>query len=131
MAQAFGWRTFGCDGTFLMFDVSNRESFLSVAHHHTAMCKHAREHVRAVLVGLKSDSASGERQVSVAEAQALADSLRCPDGAPLRYIECSCRSGKGVEQAVYSLTRDCLSRRLPPALPSAPPRKPSWQCNVQ
>ena len=126
----------GCDGVFLMFSVSDRDSFQRITEHHSAMCAHARQCVQAVVVGLKSDLAGSERKVGVAEATALAASLRSPDGAPLRYMECSSLSGQGIEQVVYALTRDC-HRQMAPQPPeqscSAPRRTPStaWQCCVQ
>ena len=126
----------GCDGAFLMFSVSDRDSFERITDHHSAMCTHAGDRVQAVLVGLKSDLAGSERKVSFAEAMALAASLRSPAGARLRYMECSSLSGQGIEQVVYALTRDC-HRRMAPRPPEqsrlASRRMPSsaWKCCVQ
>ena len=57
----------------------------------------------------EAEGAARPRAVSVAEAQAVAETLRTAGGRRVRYVDCASRSGRGVERAVCMLVREVLS----------------------
>jgi len=107
-------------GAFLMFDVTDRESYdEALRRFEAAISTELPSHTVVVLVGLRAGEAGEEhggegargrtREVSAEEARARASTLRTAGGRRVRYVECSARSGRGVEQAAYALVRPVLS----------------------
>ncbi|KAF1810965.1 GTP-binding protein-like protein RAB2 [Eremomyces bilateralis CBS 781.70] len=89
-------------GALLVFDITRRETFLSVTSWLNDLRQIAEDHVVVVLVGNKSDLAGssmgtdGEnrRQVRKEEADQW-----CKDNNVMCYVETSAKSGEGVESA--------------------------------
>ena len=103
-----------------MFDVTDRESYDEALRRFEAtVSAEPPSRTVVVLVGLKAGEAGEEhggegvrrrtREVSAEEARARASTLRTAGGRRVRYVECSARSGRGVEQAAYALVRPVLS----------------------
>ena len=109
----------GAQGILLIYDVSNRVSFLHLERWH-AECQRYAEAPSMVVVGTKTDAAAARRQVSAEEAEAWAAAHDCA------YIECSAKDPSSVATiaALFAeLARRCLAR-LPPK-PAAPLLEPS------
>ncbi len=94
----------GASGALLVFDISRKNTFLSVTSWLHDLRQIAEEGIVVVLVGNKSDLASAstvsdqgednKRQVTREEAEGW-----CRQNGVMRYIETSARSGEGVERA--------------------------------
>ncbi len=102
----------GSHGFILCFDLTCRESLgwlssLTWAEHYLQCVPPG---VPALLVGMKADLANrgSIRQVGVAEAEDFAALLEDRLGVRPEYVECSSRTGDGVERAMYTLVRDAL-----------------------
>ncbi|KAF2688700.1 ras-domain-containing protein [Lentithecium fluviatile CBS 122367] len=96
----------GASGALLVFDISRKNTFLSVTSWLHDLRQIAEEGIIVVLVGNKSDLASAstvsdqdqdaenKRQVSKEEAEAW-----CKANGVMEYVETSAKSGEGVERA--------------------------------
>lgn len=92
----------GASGALLVFDITRRNTFLSVTSWLTDLRQIAEEGIIVILVGNKSDLASSsvaeeadnKRQVTVEEAEQW-----CKENRVLQYVETSAKSGEGVERA--------------------------------
>ena len=105
-----------------MYDVANRDTFNSIEHWMQQIRKFASENVSMILIGTKSDlpvvdgktattdqhlpssawPRSTNREISYDEGKAVADFYGIP------FIECSAKSGEGVDMAVLTLAMDVL-----------------------
>ncbi|KAF2710935.1 ras-domain-containing protein [Pleomassaria siparia CBS 279.74] len=94
----------GASGALLVFDISRKNTFLSVTSWLTDLRQIAEEGIIVVLVGNKSDLASAstvkneseenKRQVTKEEAEEW-----CRENGVMQYVETSAKSGEGVERA--------------------------------
>jgi Ras-related protein Rab-2A len=96
----------GASGALLVFDISRKNTFLSVTSWLHDLRQIAEEGIIVVLVGNKSDLASAstvsehdqdaenKRQVSKEEAEEW-----CKANGVMEYVETSAKSGEGVERA--------------------------------
>ncbi|KAF2878283.1 P-loop containing nucleoside triphosphate hydrolase protein [Massariosphaeria phaeospora] len=95
----------GASGALLVFDISRRNTFLSVTSWLHDLRQIAEEGIIVVLVGNKSDLApastvsddqkeSNKRSVTKEEAE-----LWCKENGVMQYVETSAKSGEGVERA--------------------------------
>ncbi|KAI0807864.1 ras-domain-containing protein [Fomes fomentarius] len=103
----------GAAGCLLVYDVTNRQSFLNVRSWLTDVREHADPHLTCILVGNKIDlcmedpSSTGpkrKREVTAEEAELWAKE----EG--LLFVEASARSGENVEHAFERATRDILEK---------------------
>lgn len=99
----------GATGIIIVFDLTNRESFMNVNNWMDEISKIASDIVKVLLVGNKSDL-SYQRSVSYDEAQELADSLG------IDYIEVSAKSASGIEDCFVKMIRiikdDKVNRKI-------------------
>jgi len=94
----------GAHGVMVVFDVTNAESFEGIASWMADVHKFGIEGTPMVLVGNKCDLES-KRQVTRAQAQALADSLGC------RYCETSAKDNLNVDDTFAHIVDECVQRR--------------------
>ena len=66
----------GAMGILLVFDVTNRQTFLNVKNWMRQIEMHASENVNKILIGNKCDAGEGERDVTTAEAGVLANEFK-------------------------------------------------------
>ena len=108
----------GSHGVFLCFDLTCRESLERLSS--VTWAEHLQyipPGVPVLLLGMKADLANGDsdmsgcaapRQVGIAEAEDFAALLEDRLGMRPEYVECSSRTGDGVERAMYTLVCDAL-----------------------
>lgn len=87
----------GAHGIIVVFDVTNKDSFLNVGNWMNEITKYASDNVNKLLIGNKTDLAE-RRVVSFEEAKELADSLG------VSYIETSAKTASGVEESFTRMT---------------------------
>jgi Ras-related protein Rab-1A len=92
------------NGLVVVYDISNRESFDSVGRWFAEAEKLAAPEVCKLLIGNKSDLASG-RVVSSSEGADLAQSLGIP------FLETSAKSKENVSELFMSMGRVILEKR--------------------
>lgn len=92
----------GAHGIIIIYDVSNRHSFLHIKQWLLEIDRHASENVNRLLVGNKIDKKA--RQVSTEEAQAFADELG------ISFIETSAKDSVNVDQA-FAIIADQIKQR--------------------
>jgi Ras-related protein Rab-1A len=92
----------GASGVIVVFDVSNRDSFMNVSRWMQDAQRYTMDNTPMVLVGNKIDT--DNRVVSQEEAQSMAQNLG------MSYIECSCRDSVGVSDAFLALTEGCFRK---------------------
>ena len=85
-----------------MFSISSRQSFDMIDQVNDALLNTLGDapDVPRVLVGSMKDLAASNRQVSLIEAQALADKWGVP------YIECSSKTGENVADVFHTLLKE-------------------------
>ena len=88
----------GTDGVILVFDITNKETFDLLETWLKELKDTNKADVSKVLIGNKSDL-SGERQVTVEDAQYLADTMKC------KYFEASAKSGENIAEALDEIAR--------------------------
>ena len=88
----------GTDGVILVFDITNKETFDLLETWLKELKDTNKADVSKVLIGNKSDL-SGERQVTVEDAQYLADTMKC------KYFEASAKSGENITEALDEIAR--------------------------
>jgi len=101
----------GAAGCLLVYDVTNRKSFVNTKSWLADVREHADPHVTCILVGNKvdlcddvQDGPSKPRQVSTEEGAQFAQQ----EG--LLFVEASAKSGLNVEQAFVEAARDILQK---------------------
>lgn len=96
----------GSDGVMLIFDLTNRKSFLSMRDWYHDIKKYLSDStdLAGFIIGNKSDI-SHERKVSKEEAQKFATELG------LNYSEISALTGKNVEFSFYQMTEKLLESK--------------------
>jgi len=92
----------GAHGIIVTYDVTDRESFKNVRHWLQEIGKYAKEDVRKLLIGNKSDLTS-RKAVSYDEGKELADSLG------VQFLETSAKSAHNVEEAFQAMAREIVS----------------------
>jgi len=88
----------GTDGVILVFDITNKETFDLLETWLKELKDTNKADVSKVLIGNKSDLAK-ERQVTVEDAQQLADTMKC------KYFEASAKSGENITEALDEIAR--------------------------
>eukprot|EP01006_Ploeotia_vitrea_P051263 TRINITY_DN67542_c7_g3_i1.p1 TRINITY_DN67542_c7_g3~~TRINITY_DN67542_c7_g3_i1.p1 ORF type:complete len:403 (+),score=53.06 TRINITY_DN67542_c7_g3_i1:93-1211(+) len=86
----------GAHGIMLVYDVTDRVTFDNIKGWLDEIDKYAVENVKKVLIGNKSDR-NGDRQVTYAEGQELADKLGIP------FVESSAKHSMDVEKAFITM----------------------------
>ncbi|KAI0823580.1 ras-domain-containing protein [Trametes gibbosa] len=104
----------GAAGCLLVYDVTNRQTFVNTRSWLADVREHADPHLTCILVGNKIDlcaedspennSAKRKREVSTEEAELWAKE----EG--LLFVEASAKSGQNVEAAFETATRDILDK---------------------
>ena len=94
----------GAMGILLTYDVTDEQSFDNVRNWMRNIEQHATENVCKILVGNKSDVPEEKRRVSAARGKAMADEFGIP------FFETSAKAGFQVEDAFFSIARDCVSK---------------------
>ncbi|CEL92628.1 unnamed protein product [Vitrella brassicaformis CCMP3155] len=93
----------GAHGIIIVYDVTDKESFLNVKNWIAEIDKYATENVNKLLVGNKCDLAS-KKVVSYDEGKELADQLG------IRFLETSAKNSHNVEQAFHIMAGEIKSR---------------------
>ena len=88
----------GTDGVILVFDLTNKGTFDLLEAWLKELKDTNKADVSKVLIGNKSDL-SEERQVTVEDAQKLADTMKC------KYYEASAKSGENITEALDEIAR--------------------------
>jgi len=84
----------GAEGCLLVFDVTDRRSFLDLSTWLGDLEQWGEEGVVIILIGNKADLADSSREVSEEEAKQWAE-----EKGLLKYIETSAKTGQGIEEA--------------------------------
>ena len=92
----------GANAIIIVFDITDKKSFLSITEWLKQIEKHAKENVFKFLVGNKSDLAE-ERKVTFEEAKEYADEHELP------YIETSAKEGININELFESSIKSFLS----------------------
>ena len=92
----------GVNAIIIVFDITDKKSFLSITEWLKQIEKHAKENVFKFLVGNKSDLAE-ERKVTFEEAKEYADKHDLP------YIETSAKEGININELFESSIKSFLS----------------------
>jgi Ras-related protein Rab-1A len=87
----------GSHGIVIVYDITDKESFLNVRNWLAEVHKYASDNVKILLVGNKCDLEK-DRQVSIQEGQELANKLNIP------FIEASAKDSTNVQQLFVKLT---------------------------
>ncbi|OMJ91514.1 hypothetical protein SteCoe_5884 [Stentor coeruleus] len=103
----------GAHGIIVVFDVTNKDSFLNVGNWMNEITKYASDNVNKLLIGNKTDLVD-RRVVSTEEAKELADSLG------VTYIETSAKTAIGVEESFIKMTASIKSKIVSNTGPSNP-----------
>ncbi|KAH9852773.1 P-loop containing nucleoside triphosphate hydrolase protein [Lenzites betulinus] len=104
----------GAAGCLLVYDVTNRQTFVNARSWLADVREHADPHLTCILVGNKidlcseesSESAPGKRKREVSTDEA--DLWAKEEG--LLFVEASAKSGENVEAAFETATRDILNK---------------------
>ncbi|KAM3145992.1 hypothetical protein pb186bvf_001970 [Paramecium bursaria] len=94
----------GAQGILIVFDITNRQSFINVSNWIEELKKHPVEGVSKVLVGSKLDLEQ-KREVSTIEAQTLAQELN------IAYIETSNQSSLNIEWPFVRIVEELLQKQ--------------------
>ena len=92
----------GAHGIFLVFDVTNSDSFRNICKWSTDVEKYAKEGVERMLIGNKSDNSS--RMVDFDAGKSLAGQLGIP------YLETSAVNSSNVNQAFLGMVERLLQK---------------------
>ncbi len=97
----------GSEAILLIFDLTNRTSFISIKNWYHDVMKNMEKHhqMTGYIFGNKTDLTE-VRKVKLVEALALAKELN------LKYIETSAKTGKNVEYAFYDIAETVVKLRL-------------------
>uniref|UniRef100_A0A6T1D037 Uncharacterized protein n=1 Tax=Alexandrium monilatum TaxID=311494 RepID=A0A6T1D037_9DINO len=94
----------GADGIVLVYDITDRESFLNIETWLNEVNRYVNENTCKILIGNKCDE-TAERQVSTEEAKKKAEELGIP------FIEASAKEKINVEAAFQMVTSELIGRR--------------------
>lgn len=94
----------GAQGIMLVYDVTDRASFMAVKNWVEEIDKNADKHVNRILIGNKCDVDEKDRTVSREEAASLAKSFG------MSYFETSAKKGTGVEEAFRTIAEQVVER---------------------
>ena len=94
----------GAMGILLTYDVTDEQSFDNVRNWMRNIEQHATENVCKILVGNKSDVPEEKRRGSAARGEVMADEFG------ITFFETSAKAGFQVEDAFFSIARDCVSK---------------------
>ncbi|KAG1844904.1 ras family-domain-containing protein, partial [Suillus tomentosus] len=92
-------------GILLVYDVTDERSYNSIRTWYAKIKQHASEDVNVILIGNKSDR-TDKRVVPDIQGRALADELG------MKFVETSAKAKEGVEEAFFTLARDCKTRLM-------------------
>lgn len=95
----------GAMGILLVYDVTDERSYNSIRTWHANIEQHASEGVNKILIGNKSDW-TDKRAVTETQGRELADELG------MKFMETSAKANDGVEEAFFTLARDCKTRLI-------------------
>ena len=104
----------GAQGIILMYDITSLTSFQSIKKWQSEAQSYLQASVPKLLVGNKLDLSS-QRQVSVEDAQDLADSLG------MEYIETSAKSAQNVKEAFMKMSEKMLEQSSSKQVSSSAP----------
>ncbi|CAD8080823.1 unnamed protein product [Paramecium sonneborni] len=94
----------GSHGIFILYDISNKQSFNDVQKWLQQVNKQGNKNVCKMLIGNKNDLQDA-RQVSLDEAQQLAND------SGMSFMEISAKNGLNVKQAIRLLTTEILNQQ--------------------
>ena len=96
----------GAHGILLVYDVTERESFLKIQHWMKQIETHAKGNVCKVLVGNKCDKT--ERQISEEEGK------KCACDNHINFYETSAKTGLNVDEVFMFITKEIVKNLTPP-----------------
>jgi small GTP-binding protein len=108
-----------CHLFYIVYDVTDRESFENVTNHLHAIERYGRENAKIILIGNKLDKPG--RAIETEEGQKLADKYSLP------FFEVSAKTGVNVHEAFRQGLTDAVLQKMPKLekLPSPAVPKPS------
>lgn len=112
----------GARGLFVVYDVTNQESFSNLNEWFDEIDKHVSKDVIKVLVGNKVDMET-EKVVDYTAAEEYAKRLEVP------FLETSAKNGTNVEQALMTMATE-IKNRMGPITSDSPDSKPSVKINA-
>ena len=130
------------DAAIIMYDITNRDSFEAcdnwLAELLANNMRNGVAKLSAVsLVGSKDDSPDEKRQVTYAQGEAKAarwSQMMPTDNVAawprVRFIECSPKTGHGVQRALAKLVREFVGVRGPLLEKEVPPEEEKSSCHV-
>jgi Ras-related protein Rab-1A len=95
----------GSHGIVIVYDITDKESFLNVHNWLEEINKYASDNVKILLVGNKCDL-QNHRQVSIQEGKELANRLNIP------FIEASAKDSTNVQQLFINLAKTLKEDKL-------------------
>jgi Ras-related protein Rab-1A len=95
----------GSHGIVIVYDITDKESFLNVRNWLEEVHKYASDNVKILLVGNKCDL-QNHRQVSIQEGKELANRLNIP------FIEASAKDSTNVQQLFINLAKTLKEDKL-------------------
>jgi len=95
----------GAHGVFIVYDVTNRESFENLNYHIDRVRKYCTPNIPIVIIGNKSDLEK-KREISYEEAMSYAIDKQ------IILIETSAKLNKGIDDAMLELVRQHIKRPL-------------------
>jgi len=93
----------GAHAILVVFDTTNRETFLNVRKWLDEVERYAVEDVAICLVGTKSDL-KGEREVTTEEAREFAQ------GSDLAFVETSAKFSTNVQELFFNMTEELVKK---------------------
>lgn len=95
----------GTHGILLVYDITNKQSFVDLQLWLSEVEKHGRENVVKILIGNKKDLES-QRQVSTEEASKFAESQG------MKYLETSAKDGLNIEESFVNLVKEMKKKNF-------------------
>jgi len=102
----------GANGIFLVYDITNQESFFNVRNWMKCISEHASDQVQCILIGNKADM-EDKRQVEVDQGESLAEEYGIP------FFETSAMNNMNVSEAFTQLIDDTIDEA---GLPKGKPK---------